>query len=121
MNETRPVLLAAAAFGALMLGGCGGADRAEPDGVRKSAHRASDVEIKDFEFRPGVVRVERGARVRFQNSDAASHTATSDRNGVFDSKRLERGQGATVTFSRAGTFSYHCDFHPLMKGKVSVR
>jgi plastocyanin len=34
---------------------------------------------------------------------------------------VRRGKSATVHLNKAGTFAYHCAFHPFMKGTVVVK
>ena len=76
--------------------------------------------IQGFRFRPATVQVSVGAKLRFANRDDVRHTATAD-GGGFDTGTLRKGSARTITLRRAGTFSYHCDFHRFMTGKVVVR
>jgi len=39
----------------------------------------------------------------------------------FDSGRLGKGQRYTHTFKRAGKKPYHCEIHPHMKGRITVK
>src|SRR5512134_791702 len=55
------------------------------------------VAISGFSFSPGSVTVAVGDTVTWTNSDAQAHSST------------------------AGTFAYHCDFHPNMTGTVVVQ
>lgn len=84
------------------------------------AQQKADVSIKNFKFVPATVKVKAGGTVTFTNQDAAAHTATSDKGGVFDTNGLDKGKSKTVTFKTPGTYAYHCDFHPFMKGTVVV-
>ena len=83
-----------------------------------TASAAKSVDIRDFAFHPGTLKVKRGARVAFTNSSDVTHTAT--KGGAFDTKRIAPGRSVTVSFSKRGTFAYHCKIHPFMKGKVVV-
>jgi plastocyanin len=67
-----------------------------------------------------TVAVTKGGRVKWINADAAAHTSTAD-DRSFDTQTIERGKSRTVTFTKPGTFAYHCDFHPFMKATVVVR
>lgn len=81
------------------------------------------VEIKDFAFSPANITVKVGAKVTWTNKDSVAHTVTSDSDstdGGMDSKSLATGETYSVTFSKAGTFKYHCTFHPGMTGTVTV-
>jgi plastocyanin len=57
--------------------------------------------------------------VMWTNDDVAAHTVTSD-SGAFNSGNLNPGQSFTFTFSTPGNYTYHCDYHPWMKGTVIV-
>jgi plastocyanin len=88
------------------------------DAGAASASATKSVDIHDFAFHPGTLRVKRGAHVTFSNSSDVTHTATKA--GAFDTKRIAPGRSVTVTFDKQGTFAYHCKIHPSMKGKVVV-
>lgn len=60
-----------------------------------------------------------GTKVTWTNNDGAPHTVTSD-SGAFGSQTLNQGNTFSFTFTSAGTFPYHCAFHPGMKGTVIV-
>ena len=63
--------------------------------------------------------IKKGDIIIWTNKDSAPHTATGD-NGGPDSPTLGTGQSYSFTFTSAGTFTYHCNFHPSMKGTVMV-
>lgn len=47
---------------------------------------------------------------------------TGDASGpAFDSKNMAQGRSFSYTFSKAGTFTYHCDIHSYMTGTVTVK
>jgi plastocyanin len=48
------------------------------------------------------------------------HTVTAD-DRLFDSGSIEPGARRSITFSRAGTFTYRCTPHPFMRGVIVVR
>lgn len=79
-----------------------------------------NVGILNFAYQPADVSVGLNERVTWFNQSADPHTVTSD-TGVFDSGSLAPyGGGYQVMFQRAGTFPYHCAFHPQMRGVVRV-
>ncbi len=82
-----------------------------------SASAAKSVSIVNFAFKPGTLKVKRGARVTFANTANTTHTASS---GSFDTKRIAPGASKAVQFNKRGTFAYHCKIHPFMKGKIVV-
>jgi len=72
-----------------------------------------------WKFEPAEITVKVGGSVTFQNSGTQQHTATAN-DGSFDTGALAAGATKLVTFSRAGTFTFHCSFHPWMTGTVTV-
>ncbi len=78
--------------------------------------------IRDFAFTPSQVRIRPGTKVTWVNCGAAgavSHTTTADA-GKWASPLLAPGDTYTAEFATAGTFTYHCEPHPGMKGGVIV-
>lgn len=82
------------------------------------ASKAKTVSIKSFAFTPAALTIAKGTSVSFANGSAVGHTAT--RNGSFDTGVIKPGKSALVRFAQKGTFAYHCEIHPLMRGKVIV-
>jgi plastocyanin len=83
-----------------------------------SATAANAVTIVDFGFNPGSITVKAGTTVTWTNT-GVTHTVTSN-TGLFDSGHLGSGDTFTFTFSKAGTYAYHCAIHSSMKGEVTV-
>jgi plastocyanin len=79
----------------------------------------SSVSIADFTFTPASREVPAGTTVTWMNSDWTPHTVTAD-DGSFDSGRIDPGASFQWTFDTPGTYAYHCAFHPLMMGAVTV-
>ncbi len=40
--------------------------------------------------------------------------------GAFDTGHIKPGHSVAVRFTQKGTFSYHCEIHPFMHGKIVV-
>jgi plastocyanin len=78
------------------------------------------VEIKNFSFSPASLTVKVGDKVTWTNSDSAGHSATADDNS-FDTGVLEQGQSGSATFSKPGTYTYHCSVHPNMTATIIVQ
>ena len=72
-------------------------------------------------FSPNSIHVVIGVNntVMWTNDDSAVHTVTST-TGLFDSGYLNPGQSWTYTFTKDGTYLYHCTLHSWMKGTVIV-
>src|SRR5262245_55262056 len=80
---------------------------------------ATAATIKDFSFQPDVLKVKVGAKVTWTNDDAVPHTVTADTNS-FASGNLRSAGSFSFTFTRPGTYAYHCSIHPSMHGSVVV-
>ncbi len=77
------------------------------------------ISIQNFSFSQSTITIKKGDTVVWTNNDAAPHTVTNDA-GSFGSDTLNTDQSYTYTFDTAGTFAYHCKFHPSMTGTVVV-
>lgn len=83
------------------------------------AVRSAKVEIVDFAYAPVAVTVQTGGKVTWLNQDSTEHTATLD-DGSFSTGDLAEGKLKSEPFKTAGTYAYHCEIHPQMKGTVEV-
>jgi plastocyanin len=70
-------------------------------------------------YAPGTLHLRIGQSVVFKNVSDAVHTVTAD-SGAFDSGNIAVGATWRFTATKAGTFRYHCTYHPLMHGTVIV-
>ena len=78
-----------------------------------------------FAFSPATITIKVGTTITWTNTTSAPHTVTSDDGTTFDSG-INNPIGAnggtfSFTFTRAGTFTYHCQIHPFMKATVVVQ
>jgi amicyanin len=95
----------------------------EPDAdTTPEASAASTVEISNFAFAPASITVKKGTAVTWTNKDSVSHTVTPDEETMaFEgSELLAKDESYQFTFETAGTYTYHCQPHPQMKGTVIV-
>jgi plastocyanin len=71
-------------------------------------------------FSPADATMKVGQTVAWRNADTDIHTATQDQ-GKFNTNTVNRGTTSQpITMSTAGTFSYHCSFHPGMVASLTV-
>jgi plastocyanin len=84
-----------------------------------AATAANAATIKGFSFQPDDLKVKVGAKVTWTNDDTVAHTVTADTNS-FASGNLQQGGSFSFTFTRPGTYAYHCSIHPSMHGSVVV-
>lgn len=75
--------------------------------------------IEDYTFKPATLTVKKGTIVTWTNKDIAKHTITGDAGGP-KSELFGQRQTYGYTFDTVGTFPYHCEPHPYMKGTVEV-
>lgn len=80
---------------------------------------ANGVIIQGNAFNPDSLTVKVGTSVTWTNNDSYDHTVTSD-SGAFDSGHIAAGQSYSFTFSKVGTYTYHCSVHPFMTAKIVV-
>ena len=86
----------------------------------KAKASATKVDIKDFDYSPKSLTVKIGAKVTWTNRDEANHTVTFDTGAKQSLGNQGKGKAVSFSFKKAGTFAYHCDFHPNMHGTVVV-
>lgn len=82
----------------------------------------ANVEIVNFEFTPSTITVKKGTTVTWTNKDQDEHTVTPDQESADfqGSGMLDQGETYSFTFMKAGTYTYHCQPHPQMQGRVVV-
>jgi plastocyanin len=83
----------------------------------------SAITIKNFAFDPAVLTVKPGTTVTWLNQDPAPHAIASDTTSAvaFSSESLANGASYAFTFTRPGTYTYHCSIHPSMTGTIVVQ
>ncbi|MEO7002339.1 MAG: plastocyanin/azurin family copper-binding protein [Ktedonobacterales bacterium] len=63
-----------------------------------------------------------GDTVEWVNKDLTEHTTTSDSGdpASWDSGMLGQNATFSLTFTKAGTYTYHCSIHPTMMGTITA-
>ena len=90
--------------------------------VAPPAVPAHSIRIASFRFVPAVDTVRVGQSVTFRNEDLVPHTATADDStGKLESGTIAANGTWRFTARRKGVVSYHCRFHPTMRGTIVVR
>src|SRR5260221_6464960 len=79
----------------------------------------NSVSIKNFSFTPNSLTVKVGTKVTWTNHDSVTHTVTANQ-GAFNSPVLP-GSSFSLTFTKAGTYAYHCMIHPYMMATIVVQ
>jgi plastocyanin len=79
------------------------------------------VTIPGLKFDPASLTVKVGSTVTWNNSSGIAHTVTSDAGSAltFDGG-VDAGQSFSFTFTKPGTYKYHCSIHATMHGTIVV-
>jgi plastocyanin len=85
----------------------------------QGATGSQTVTIANFAFSPASLAVTAGTTLTWTNNDSTAHDPTAD-DGSFHCQPIAPGQSMSFTFSKAGTFAYHCSIHPTMTAKITV-
>ncbi len=92
-------------------------------GSSQNAPKEAKVAIKNFAFSPATLTIKSGTKVTWTNQDSAPHQIVADSasnlSGLISSL-LSQGQSYNFTFTKTGTFGYHCQIHPSMTGTIIV-
>jgi plastocyanin len=112
--------LALGAASLLPLASGGDDDGGSDDAATTTAAQApstSDptIVISGFAFKVNAAST---GTITVRNDDTADHTVTAD-DGSF-SVNVPAGETATFDVGTAGSFEFHCNFHPTMKGTLVV-
>jgi len=119
LSLRRSIVLGAIGFAACLaiLVAIGGIRHRSAD-----AAEASTVQIENYQFLPNTLTIPVGASVTWINRDGDVHTvAADDTPQTFKSAGLDTDDKFSFTFTKPGTYSYHCSVHPHMTGKIIVR
>lgn len=87
-----------------------------------AAAGGAQVRIKDIDFSPRTITIERGQSVTWRFLDrSVVHNVTSRGRPRFRGSPTKRSGTYTVRFRKPGTYRYVCTVHPNMRGRVVVR
>ena len=113
-------------FLALALAACGGdggttttAASATTTTIGGSGSTPVQVAMKNTSFDPATVTIKVGDTVTWTNQDSARHDVIAD-NGEFESGLFGKDGTFSFTFTKTGTYPYHCSVHSGMTGTVVV-
>jgi plastocyanin len=85
-----------------------------------TATATTSVTIANFAFDPNCFTVSSGAKISLTNNDSTTHSFTLDDTSTNVSVDVGAGSGAEATAPAAGTYPFHCRFHPTMTGTLIV-
>jgi len=79
----------------------------------------TQIQIKDFMFRPMSLTVKAGATVTWANMDDEPHSVVSDTR-LFRSGAVDTNETFSFKFDTPGTYHFTCAIHPRMVGTIIV-
>jgi plastocyanin len=71
-------------------------------------------------FDPTAVTATKGGVIQWKDTGSTAHNVTFDGQPSLTSGTLQKGNTWQVQFTTAGTYKYHCTFHPGMNGQITV-
>jgi plastocyanin len=88
-----------------------------------SASATGSIDIKNMMFTPSQITVAKGGSVTWTNNDSTTHTVVDDLSNVGGpaSGNIAPGSTYSFTFTKTGSFQYHCSIHPSMRGTIVVK
>ena len=89
--------------------------------VQGQSASATVKETDQLTFNPNSATVGAGQVVEWDNSGSVAHNVTFDDYPSITSGTMSGGDKYQVKFTKAGTYAYHCTFHPGMDGQITVK
>jgi len=71
-------------------------------------------------FTPSTIQAKVGDVIAWTNNDSVGHTATVDDDPACTTETLAAGASGALTFSKAGTYAFHCKIHSSMTGTIEI-
>jgi len=113
-------------LGAALLAGCGGDDddtaaTTSSTPATSPGATTSTIKIVEFVYDPDPATVKAGQPISIPNADAAPHPITDGGSGkAFDSGTIKGKATGSLTIDEPGSYRHICEFHPFMKGALTV-
>lgn len=101
-------------FSVLLLFGC----HTENENTAESTH-TDTVIIKQMQFNPAILTINKGDTVIWLNEDMVDHNITGEKSKGFYSDTLHVGKSWKYPITENA--DYYCSIHPSMKGKILVK
>jgi len=85
----------------------------------KAVHKVYNVEIKQMQFQPASLTVQKGDTVIWTNHDIVAHDVTEESSKAWTSSVMPVGQSWSLVVTQSA--DYYCSIHVVMKGKLMVQ
>ena len=82
-------------------------------------HEVHFVEIKQMQFQPAVLNVQKEDTIVFVNKDIVMHNVTEQSKAVWSSSVMKPGDSFKLVAKES--CNYFCTLHLVMKGKIEVQ
>jgi len=84
----------------------------------KPIHKVYNVEIKQMQFQPASLRLQKGDTIVWINHDIVAHDVTEETGKLWTSGPLAPGTSWSLVVTQSA--DYYCSIHVVMKGKLLV-
>lgn len=134
--KNQKLMFAIAVVVVIIIGGVlasGGTKKTETTKASDSSSKSSSsdtagavatnaVKIENYMFSPMVATVKVGDSVTWTNMDAVHHNVVADMaaSDAPNGPLIGKGETYSFKFTKAGTYTFHCEPHPYMHGTVVV-
>ena len=85
----------------------------------KGVHKVYNVEIKQMQFQPAELTLQKGDTVVWINHDIVAHDVTEEPGKLWTSGSLAPGKSWSLEVTQSA--DYYCSIHVVMKGKLIVQ
>src|SRR6185312_12564755 len=85
----------------------------------KTIHTVYNVDIKQMQFQPASLTVQKGDTVIWTNHDIVAHDVTEEKDKRWTSGPLAPGQSWSLVVTQSA--DYYCSIHVVMKGKLILQ
>ncbi len=85
----------------------------------KVKHKSYNVDIKQMQFQPAELTIQKGDTVTWTNHDIVAHDVTEEKNKAWTSGPLAPGESWSLIVKES--VDYYCSIHVVMKGKLVVQ
>ena len=87
--------------------------------LEKGVHKVYNVEIKQMQFQPAELTLQKGDTVVWINHDIVAHDVTEEPGKLWTSGSLAPGKSWSLEVTQSA--DYYCSIHVVMKGKLIVQ
>ncbi len=87
--------------------------------IQEPVDKVHNIEIKQMQFQPAELTVQKGDTVVWTNNDIVTHDVTEEKGKLWTSGPLAPGQSWSLVVTKSA--DYYCSIHVVMKAKLVVK